>query len=158
MKIKQLLEELEKTEGYRNFKEKYPESFFMAGFFVIDFSSEDQYQLDFFIPGEERIASFERPFGNVKIYEDKITNVKKLNQELKIDFDDLIGEVEKVILDRKIGFKTAKIIAILKDDEWNLTCMSSTLGMFRIVIGSLTGEIRKFEKLSLIDIMHVKKK
>jgi hypothetical protein len=158
MKIKQLLEELEKTGGYKDFKKKYPQSFFMAGFFVIDFVTKNQYQLDFFIPELEKIASFEWPFGNAKIHEDKIENVKKLDENLKIDFDDLIGEVEKLTSKEKMSFKLEKIIAILKDNEWNLTCMSSNLGMLRIGIDSLTGEVKKFEKLSLMDIMHIKKK
>ena len=35
MKIKEILEILEETDSYKEFREKYPDSYFTAGFFIL---------------------------------------------------------------------------------------------------------------------------
>ena len=62
-----------------------------------------------------------------------------------------------VIKDNNSFLKPTKIIAILRDNRWNLTCMDDLLGIVRIHIDSLTDEFVSFDKGSLMDFMGIKK-
>lgn len=158
MKLAQLLNELRKTRTYENFMKTYPDAYFAAAFFTLEENEENsKYQLDFFIPSENRVATISYPFDEeLKIQEDDIKNMIKLNEEIIVDADNLREKVNEIVKD--IKFKTTKIIAILKDNKWNLTCLSATLDMMRIHIDSITGKVEKSEKVSFIDFMKVVKK
>jgi len=158
MKLAQLLEKAKESNEYKEFMKEYPEAFLAAGFFVLDDVGEDKFQLDFFIPGTNKIAISVYPFDNMKIQEDNIKDIKKLDENLKIDVTDLRLKVDEVLKENKINLRVSKIIAILKDNKWNLTCMGSTLDLVRIFIDSLTGKVEKCEKVNFFDIVNVKKK
>ena len=127
-------------------------------------------QLDYFLPKENKIAAFEFPFTEPKIHDNIISIEKgqttkakpipmqKQTTEIKIDIDDLATTCNKIIKENDSNLKPTKIIAILKDDIWNLTCMDNALGIIRIKINATTGEQIDFNKGSLMDFMGIKKK
>lgn len=158
MRVKDLLEELTEAEVYKSFKKKNPDAFFSAGFFILDLKNKtEQIQLDFFLPKEKRIAGFEFPFKEVKIFEDKIESMKELSTEINLDIDDLDDEVKKIVTERNYSIRPSKMIAILKEGVWNLTCMDEILNIVRIHVNAKTKEVIKFNNGSLMDFMGVKK-
>jgi hypothetical protein len=158
MKISTLLDELKEKDFFKRFMKENPDAFFAAGFFVLDnASSQDKHQVDYFIPAKKQIASAEYVFESMKIHEDTIADAKRL-QIAKIDICDLREKVEEAKKLNNCSLKINKIIALLKDDLWTLTCLSDSLDMIKIVIDSVSGEIKKFEKVSFMSMMSIKRK
>ena len=149
MKLKELLDELNKSTCYNNFI-KDNKCFLCAVFCVPE---ENKYNLDFFIPDKKKIACFEYPFDNFKIYEEKIDEAKEIDICMKIDIGDIKAEADKIKNEQKVNMNISKTIAILKDNLWNLTCMDNSLGMLRIKINASSGEVIEFKKGSLMDLM-----
>ena len=159
MELKDLITELKEKECYKEFKKKNPNSYFCAGFFILDLEKrEEKIQLDFFLPNEEKMSSFEFPFTEAKNHEEKIQPLKGQTTEIKIDIDDLEKTCKEIIKKNKSKINPTKIIAIIKEDNWNLTCMDNHLGIIRINVNALTGEETLFDKGSLMDFMGIKKK
>ncbi|MDO8516573.1 MAG: hypothetical protein Q7S33_00450 [Nanoarchaeota archaeon] len=157
--ITQLFSELKQKDFYNKFIKENPDAFLAAGFFVLDLENNyNKYQLDFFIPQLNKIAIAEYPFKEIKIQEDEITEAQILNENPLVDLDDLIDEINKLKIKNDYDKKTNKIIAILKDNFWSLTCMSITFDILKIRINSLTGECEKFEKANLMNFIDIKKK
>ena len=159
MKINHLLEELRDNTSYKKFKSKNSSSFFAAGFFILDTKTKTkEIQLDFFLPEQNKIAAFKYPFKEPKIFEEKIKPMQPQTTEIKIDIDNLEQTCKTTIKKNNSLIIPTKIIAILKDKEWNLTCMDDMLGIVRIKFNAITGELIDFNKGSLMDMIKIKKK
>ncbi len=135
MKIKDLLDELSLRECYSDFKSKYPNSYFSTGFFIMG-DNKDNVQLNFFIPDENKIASFEYPFASYKVHADEIKNeVQFDNLNIKVDLDNLKDTIES-----KLNKKIEKIIALISDGVWNITCING-YDITRIKMNAKNGNI-----------------
>jgi len=158
MKLHQLLSDLKESEGYKTFKEQNPKAFFAAAFIILDIEKgTEQLQLDFFLPEKSKVAAFELPNETPRTHEDEIKEMKPQSTEIKIDIDDIKRKSQEIIAANDSAIKPTKIIAVLRDDEWNLTCMDNMLGIIRIRLDANTGEQKSFDKGSLMDFMGVKK-
>ena len=172
MKVQDLFNELQEKKCYKNFKSENPSAFFSAGFFVLDLKQKTEtIQLDFFLPeqnrdcpnqikpqiSEGRIAAFEYPFKEPKIFDEEIKQMQSQTTDIKIDIDDLEPTCKTIIKENNSSVIPTKIIAILKDNQWNLTCMDDVLGIIRIKIDAISGETLDFNKGSLMDFMGIKK-
>ena len=155
--INELFSELKQKDFYNKFIQDNPDAFLAAGFFVLDLEN-NKYQLDFFIPKLKKIAIAEYPFKEIKIQEDEIKEAKILNENPLIDLNDLIDEINNLKIKNDYDKKTSKIIAILKDDSWSLTCMSISFDILKISLNSITGKCEKFEKSNLMNFIDIKKK
>lgn len=170
MEISKLITELKETKSYKNFITENPSAFFSAGFFVLDSESKNnKIQLDFFLPEKNKIAVFEYPFApntsgdteqrkEPKIHEDKIEGMLPQTTEIKYDIKDVKQLAEETIKKNNSKITPTKIISILKNNQWNITCMDNCLGIVQIKIDAITGEQISFNKGSLMDIMQIKKK
>jgi hypothetical protein len=171
MKIKDLVIELEEKDSYKKFKEENPNSYFMAGFLILNLEENSEIiQLDYFIPSNKKIAAFEFPFGEPKIHDEiisvkdgktvgkEIPKIKEQALDIKVDIDDLKSICKETIKENNSSIVPTKIISILKENVWNLTCMDNMMGIVRIKINALTGEVVDFNKGSLMDFMGIKKK
>jgi len=171
MKVQNLLQELKEKPEYKTFQTQNPDAFFSAAFLILDLEyGTNQIQLDFYLPKQNEIAAFEFPFKAPKIH-DNIISVSKEGQtapakpkpmskqttKIKIDIDKLESKCKELIKENDSSIIPTKIIAILKDDIWNLTCMDNALGIVRIKINAVSGETQDFNKGSLMDFMGVKK-
>jgi len=163
MKISSLVKELEETSTYRDFKEANPSSYLGVGFFIFDLIEKTEtIQLDYYLSEEEKIVSFE--FLEVdevyswkmKKHDEQIAVMKEQDVEVKIDIDDLEVTVHEAFRDENILMKPTKLIAILKGDVWDVTAMDSMLGIARVKIDSMSGEILECRKESLMDFAQVK--
>jgi hypothetical protein len=154
MELKNLLQELGDCTGYKEFQSQNGDAYFSAGFIIFDLAQEtEKIQLDFFIPSKKKVASFEFPFGEPKLHEDHIESMAKQIVELKVDIDDIITMCKEIIFEQNFKMKPAKIIAILRDNQWNLTCLDNVLGIVRIRIDAITASVVSSEKGSLMDFM-----
>lgn len=172
MKVQDLVKELEEKECFKTFKTQNPDSFFAAAFLILDLKQKtEQIQLDYYLPKENQIAAFEFPYTEAKIH-DNIISLSKEGQtepakpkpmskqatKIKIDIDNLEEKCKSLIKENNSSIAPTKIIAILKDDIWNLTCMDDALGIVRIKINAISGELQSFDKGSLMNFMGIKKK
>jgi hypothetical protein len=158
MELKDLVAELKNCPGYTNFESQNSDAYFSAGFIIFDLSAgTEKTQLDFFIPSKNKVASFEFPFNEPKIHEDKIESMAKQELDLKVDIDDIITMCKEIIFEKNFKMNPSKIIAILRDNQWNLTCLDNVLGIVRIRVDAFTAEVISSEKGSLMDFMGFRK-
>jgi len=159
MKVKNLLEELKEKECYKKFMKGNPSAFFSAAFLIIDLKQKTEtIQLDFFLPEQKKITAFEYPFIKAKIFDEEMKSMTTQTTEIKIDIDDLESICKEIIKNNDSLIVPTKIIAILRNNQWNLTCMDDMLGIVRIKINAINGEQIDFSKGSLMDFMGIKKK
>ncbi|NPE26751.1 hypothetical protein HNV12_01975 [Methanococcoides sp. SA1] len=170
MKVQDLINELQATEHYLCFKEQNKDPYFAAAFLILDLEKKtEQIQLDYFLPSENKIVAFAHPWEQPKIHDNiisvqegktepaEVKPMAKQTTQIKIDIDDLEEKSNQLIKENNSQIKPTKIIAILKDDLWNLTCMDNALGIVRIKISPITEELIDFNKGSLMDFMGMKK-
>jgi len=176
MGIKETLEILESSEEFKKFKENHPEREMCAGFFIVDFFGNDNKRSIDFKCNDKIFTCSLRDDDSVKIQEDKLVEVKgakfpelkQINPNVEVDAEDAIGIAKTHTLDEGIAAKYNKAIAVLqkyKDEKitnneekqvWNLTCMLDGLIILHILVDAETGDILKFERKSMMDL--IKKK
>jgi len=150
MKVQELLTQLKETEQYNNFKTENPEAFFCSAMFVL--GDSDKVDLNFFLPKSSRISTFSMPFASITNHQEEIKEQKEIKElNLSPDVCDL-----KELIESKTGKKFTKIIAVLHDGNWNLTCLNG-LDMSRISVNAYSGEIQKKDEGSLMDMVRFKK-
>jgi len=174
MNFKDLLEKVESSKQFEDFKQKHPDSELVAGFFIRDFLSNDNKStLDYKI--DSKVLTFSSDDqGEITMKEDKLIEdscrpeLKQIDKEIDVEVDELKSIAGTQALDNGIASKFSKIIAVLqkyKDQEltgneekqiWNLTCMLEGLIILNILIDAQSGKILKFERKSMMDL--VKKK
>lgn len=154
---------------FKDFIKKNPNAELIAGFFILDFLSNDNKEsIDYKLPDgkSDKIYTFELTKTNAVIMkQDRLictetpTQPKliQIKPEVKIDLDKITGIAEKKAEENKITAKFHKIIAVLQNNEnkliWNLTCMLDQLIILHILVSSETGEVIKFERKSMMDFI-----
>jgi len=157
MELKELIAQIKQKESFQKFITENSSAYLAAVFVVLDDTEKDSYQLDFFIPEKSKIAISAYPFEQIIIQEDEIKQAQRLDANLSVDINQLREKVEEVKNQNQLEkIKISKIIGILKDDEWRLTCLSLTLDIIKINLDK-EGNSTKCEKASLMDFV-VKKK
>ena len=165
MNFKSLLEKIESSEEFKTFKEEKPTAELVAGFFIIDFFSNDNKDsLDYKF--NDKITTFNLNLDGsiikqeedlIKAKEPKQQELAPINKDIKIDTDQLLDIAKKEAEKNNISASFNKIIAVLhKIDNkqvWNLTCMLDGLIILNIIIDSGTGEIDKFKRHSMMDFV-----
>jgi hypothetical protein len=167
MKIKPYYEKLESSQEYKDFKTKYPDSFLVAGFFVLDLDSgANVHQIDFYIPKEKKVAAFTLDKGVTLQILDMISKDGKvpeaLDIETNVDLDALQGILSDEMHNRGISEEIKKIIAVVQNIEgkkiWNLNCVLTGMEILKSHIDDGSKTVLKLEKTSIIDIMkHIPK-
>jgi hypothetical protein len=155
------LEEVEKSDCFKNFKDKNKDAFLCAGFFVIDYEQgSSQQQLDYCI-GENDIYTFMLEdsvnMKKAETLEGHKENLPKLSLDVNVDLDD----AEQILKDRlqqeNVPEKLLKVIAVLQVFEdrqiWNLNCVLSGMQILRVHISCDDGEVLKFQKKSMLDFV-----
>jgi len=160
MKIKPYVEKLEKSEEFKNFRIKYPKSYMVAGFFILDLETDASvHQIDFYVPEEKKFAAFTLD-NEVTVQLLDAANEKvpeKLDLETNIDLDALEGILTDEMHNRGISENLKKIIAVIQNIDgkkiWNLNCVLSGMEILKSHIEDESKTILKLEKSSLMDIM-----
>ena len=156
---------------FKKFIEENPNAELIAGFFILDFLSNDNKDsVDYKLPQGEQIYTFELTKTNAvilkqdRLLDTETPNQQKLtsiNPEIKIDLNEITEIVKKKTEENKITAKLHKIIAVLQNHEidnknqliWNLTCMLDQLIILHILVSSETGEVIKFERKTMMDFI-----
>ena len=166
MTFKQTYNLITESDLFKDFKKQYPEAEFCTGFFISDFFGNDNKKSIDFKVGE-RIFSFSiNELGNLKMNEDELIKTQKfptlepVNPDFKVDLDEAESTAKIKALDNGISAKFSKIISVLQKYEgkqvWNLTCMLEGLIILHIIIDANTGEVIKFERKSMMDLIRKK--
>lgn len=161
MKIKPYVEKLENSQEYKDFKGKYPQSFMVAGFFVLDFEQGNNvHQIDFYVPEEKKIAAFTLDDQKVQVQLLDMMNQKipeELSLDTNIDLDALKGILADEMHNRGMSESIKKIIAVIQNLEgkklWNLNCVLSGMEILKSHVEDDSQTVLKIEKKSLMDIM-----
>ena len=162
------------SEMFKKFKQENPSIKLCAGFFILDFLSNDtKKSLDYLDKNSNKIFTFELNdkdeinFKKDKLIQSKIPNQLKLTPlqqktseekpQISIELEELESIVNKEKLNRKISAKIHKIIAVLQNYEnklvWNLTCMSDQLIILHALIDVKNRKIIKFERKNMMDFI-----
>ena len=159
------------SKEFQEFKQKHPNSELCAGFFILDFLSNDtKKSLDYISQGSDKVFTFDlADDGYIKLKEDKLVCPEDSNQPKltplqqtapKIEVDELKSIIGTKKLEQGISAPLHKIIAVLQNHEdkltWNLTCMLDQLIIIHALVNAETGEITKFERKNMMDF--IKKK
>lgn len=158
---------IENSKQFQEFKQEHPTAKLAAGFFILDFLSNDtKKSLDYISEGSEKVFTFDlADDGYIKLKEDKLINPESTNQPQltpiepnpKIEVDELKGIVGTRKLEEGINASLHKIIAVLQNHEgkltWNLTCMLDQLIIIHSLVDAESGEILKFERKNMMDFI-----
>lgn len=160
MKIAPYVERLEKSKEYKDFRKKYKKSFMAVGFFVLDLElGKNIHQLDFYVPGEKKMAAFTLD-GGVKVQLLETLNSKvpeELDMKTNVDLDALHGILEDEMKNRNITDEIKKIVAVVQNIDgkklWNLNCVLSGMQILRAHVDDASRSVLKMERLSMMDLM-----
>lgn len=160
MKLTPYVQKLEKSKEFKNFNVKYPDSFMIAGFFILDFEGgKNIHQIDFYLPDERKVAAFTLDEGvNLQLM-DMLNNKvpEKLDLKTNIDLDALKGILLDEMHNRGMSEQIKKIIAIIQSINgkriWNLNCVLSGMEILKSHVDDDSQTVLKIEKQSLMDIM-----
>ena len=109
MNIQGCLEQLKKSKDFLQFIKENPTAYLCSGFFMIDKQENDNKQhLDFFIPGKEKIFSFqiegEGKMAILDLLDKRIP--EKIIVDFNLDFEDIQDRImEKMRQQRKHFWK-----------------------------------------------------
>lgn len=167
MSFKETYEKISESEVFKTFIKENPEAELVAGFFILDFISNDSKKsLDY--KYKDKIYTFDlKDDGYVKLTEDKLIDspnspkLLKIIPEVKVEVEELKGITGMEALEKGISAKFNKIIAVLQRQireekevqVWNLTCMLDGLIILNIQINADTGEIIRFDRKSFMDLI-----
>ena len=132
--LKETIQKISESKLFQEFKQEHPNSKLVAGFFILDFLSNDtKKSLDYLDEGSEKVFTFDLADDDyVKLKEDKLISQETNDQpkltpiepNAKIDVEELKGIIGTKKLDEGIKASLHKIIAVLQNHEnkltWNL--------------------------------------
>ena len=162
MSFTQLHQKIQTSSEFQNFKQQHPQAQLIAGFFILDFLSNDNKEtLDY--KTEKDIFTFTLKNNQIQINKDKLINdpntppLTQIQPQVKLDTQELKNIVQTQAQNNNIQAKLNKIIAVLQTHNqqqiWNLTCMRDNLIILNIHIDSNTSEVLKFERKSMMDLI-----
>ena len=158
MKIQPYIEKLYASESFKKFQTKYKDAFLVAGFFVLDFETDQNlHQIDYYVPTEKKVAAF--TLDNKVIFQllDTVSDKtpEKLDIRTSTDLDSLKGILEDEMKNRNITEEIKKIIAVIQtvDGErlWILSCILSGMEVLKAHIEDETQSVLMMEKASVLD-------
>ena len=160
MKIKPYVEKLNSSKEFKEFMQKYPNSFMVAGFLVLDLEmGKNIHQIDYYIPSEKKFAAFTLD-SKVQLQLLNSINEKvpeKLDMATNTDLDALYGIIEDEMKNRSMTSEVKKIIAVLQNIKgkkiWSLNCLLSGMEILKAHVEDSSKTVLKMEKNSLIDLM-----
>ena len=157
-----LLERLKQKQGYVKFMKDNKESFLYAIFCILSNNEKegDKIQFDFFNPKTKKIAYSEYPFDEIKVQNQETAVVSKILdlETTKIDVEDLWKVVEKIQLVNKDNSVITKIMGVLREETWDLTCTTACIDLLRIKVNAITGECISYKKENLTNFIQIRKK
>ncbi len=167
------LQRLLDSKEFKEWLEKYPNTYLSDFFCILDKDSSDDniWQIDYYNPETDNITSFELPAdkrkkctlkeAESKIFKQDHEKVNELHLE-KIDLNDQdsIDRAKEFLKEKHPGETPIKTILILQHSKdfkkpiWNLTFMTTSFNMFNAKIDAGNGDVLEH---SLKNAMSLKK-
>ncbi len=148
MKLNDFFNRLKNKDFFKEFKKENLDLFLVSVFCILSKSEKesDKITFNFYSPSKKSFFSSDYPFFEMKLIEEKETELKELflNKQ-SIDIDNLKEFVEKII-----GGSFSKIICFLLEDGWKLRVFRNDFFIEKIDLNK-EGEIIKREKINLKD-------
>ncbi|OIO42854.1 hypothetical protein AUJ62_00685 [Candidatus Pacearchaeota archaeon CG1_02_32_21] len=162
MKIQLYIDKLNNSQEFKSFKAKNPQSYFSAGFFVLDFEENNNlHQIDYYNPDNKKMITFAMDNKKIEIKESGASNQSmpmEISTKINLDLDILKGLVEDEMKNHMVTHKLHKIIAVLQNLDgklvWNLNCITSDVGIVKMHISDEDHSVLKFESINLFDVVH----
>ena len=160
MNIQPYVEKLNASKEFKLFKEKYPDSFLVAGFFVLDLEmNRNIHQIDYFIPSQKKFAAFTLDNQvQVQLLGTMTEKVpEKLDTNINVDLEAIHGILEDEMRNRNMSEEIKKIIAVVQNVEgrkiWNLNCVLSGMEILKAHVEDSSKSVLRMEKISMMDLM-----
>ena len=157
-------EKLSSSREFKDFIKENKDAYLCSGFFDVDKDGKDNKQhLDYYLPKEKKMISFQMEEGIKKVFVDMLDDkVPKKISKSEFDFDDMEEMIQRRMQEQNIKNKIQKIIFSLQNldgkDFLICTVFISMLGILKVNIDLSNKKITEFEKKSFFDIMKVTKK
>jgi len=163
------LSRLESSKIYREFIAKHSDAYLSACFFVLDFATQcNVYELDFYTPGEKKIATFSIPAYNTKEVEMKLSEMLSKNtksdeevpaklETVLLSLEELQELVKKAMKKHNVMRGLNKIIVIVQNNKgrviWQLNCITEGFSIIKLKIDDKNKNVVSFEQVSLFDFV-----
>ncbi len=158
------LEKLKNSKIFDKFMKENKDAYFCSSFVSLDNQIGNQIHIDYFLPRENKIASFHMENGGEKVLIDYYN--EKPPEEVGDDFDFDFGEIEKFIgkemENKDVHENIQKILlsvqSVKKKSHILVTVFISKMGLVRMRISLPDLKVSDFEKKSLFDMIKFMKK
>ncbi len=154
IKLKSILRDIKNSSKFKEFKEKHLNSYLSSCF-----NSSDNWQVDFYCPDEDNMASFTVKDKKINVETSEVFRKEKREiKELKIeDLEIGINEAKRIIsnlIEEKYkGEEVNKEIIILQNLEaplWNITYITKTMNIIHVKIHAISGKILEEKRESAL--------
>ncbi len=159
------IEKLNNCEEFKKFKKENKDAFLCSCFFDFDFKGKDNKQhLDYYVPSKKELFSFqlENNCKKEKMELFKEEDLRKIPEDIKIDFNEIGNLVFKKLKDEKIKNKVQKaMFSLQKKNKKEMligTIFISNLGLVKMNIDLEKKQVTDFEKKSFFDMMNIFKR
>ncbi len=165
MNIQNYLEQLKKSKDFLQFIKENPTAYLCSGFFVIDKQENDnKHHLDFFVPGKEKIFSFqmeeEGKLATLDLLDKRIP--EKIIVDFNLDFEEIQDKIMEKMRQQEVNNRIQKFIFSMQKIEGKNfltgTVFLSMFGLLKIVISLDENKMTDFQKKSFFDMINVFKK
>ncbi len=161
--IKKIIEEIEKSKIFNDFREKNNEAYLAHAFFLLDEANKDIVQIGYFNKASDKITTFVFEKGRISknpeadVFKEQKSVIKRLDiLKVKIEVGKAIA-IADGLHDQKYSKEAViKKIAILQHlpvgQVWNITYLLSNFKTLNIKIDSANGNVLEDTVSSLVEI------
>lgn len=160
MKIKEIVEKVEKSEAFREWKKQHKDSFLVHLFMMYD--EKESYQVGYYDKKKDMITSFSvddeiMASPESEVFKKEKTVVKRLDiKKVKKDFEDAVSIANKFQREKYSTEIPIKKIVVLQNIDfgqiWNITFISKTFNTLNMKIDAGSGKVKKHELVSLFSM------
>lgn len=138
--IKELLQELEESKIFKNFKEKNQLAYNSSISKI-----QDVLQIDYYDPNTDKITSFTKKNNEIISQESEVFRKEKIKiPELKLDKIKItLKAIEDIIAMKYQEIPTKKIFILQQKESpiWNITYLTQSLNILNMKMNAETGQI-----------------
>lgn len=158
MNIQKIIETVEQSNEYQQFKSEYSNAF-LAHIFLTESSGNTQVEVGYYVPSKDQITSFQlNPFKQ-KPAEDifkKSGTLQALTLDnITIDYAKVRKLIDKAHAEHYSAHPISKYITILQfldEPVWNITLVTTTLHFINLRISAASGKILQEDLHNLMDL------
>ena len=162
MKIKELIEKLESSKEFKEWKKENYASSLVHVFKMFDEANKDDWQIGFYNP-DDTITTFIigkegiQILPEAEIFKKPDAKIMKLSvEDIKVELDEAIGDARKFQEKEYPNEKPTKEIVILQKLDrglvYNITFVTQAFNTLNIKIDAKTGKVVHHKLMSLMDL------